>query len=247
MSKLYIRKSVTLIFIFVIGFTGHSAAQTIKTGLSVGLNRHSFNVEGGSGALQPGIGLAGTYGLPVILTYNHWSIHTGIYANNLSRSYYFRLPNGQTFGRRSFENGLSTNKIPFLVGYDIISNEKFSIEPKLGFSWLTSRRKGHLGSGSGSFQYGFGSETVTPVEYSSDSYAVNRNKFLAEMGLDITIPLYRSLLLTFGGQYSLGLQPIDKTNFDYIINEERSYSGSLKSRASGWNFNIGITLPVYRW
>lgn len=190
-SSIY--KNVGLIFIFIIVFFGSAVAQnTIKTGLSVGFNRHSFSVEGESGALQPGVGLAGTYGLPVIFTYKDWSVHTGIYVNNLSRAYYFRLPNGQTFGRRSFENGLSTNKIPFLVGYDIISNEKLSITPKLGFSWLTSRRTGHLGSGSGSFQYGFGPETTTLVEYSSDSYAVNKNKFLAEMGLDITIPLYRS-------------------------------------------------------
>ena len=133
------------------------------------------------------------------------------------------------------------------MGYDIIANEKFSVTPKLGVSWLTSRKTGYTGSSEGSFSYNAGSETVTLVHYSTKDYAVNKNKFLAEMGLDITIPLYRSFLLTFGGQYSLGLQPIEQAYFTYTINEEHSYSGTLKSRASGWNFNIGITVPIYRW
>ena len=247
MNNSYILKSVALIIIFIIAFAGHSAAQSIKTGLSVGFNRHTFAVEEGTGALQPGVGLAGTFGLPLIFTYNNWSAHTGIYRNNLSRAYYFQMPSAQSLGQRSFENGLSSYKIPFLLGYAIIANEKLSITPKFGFSWLTSRRTGYTGSSEGSFSYNAGSETVTLVDYSTKNYAVNKNKFLMEMGLDITIPLYRSFLLTFGGQYSLGLQPIEQADFTYTINEERSYSGSLKSRASGWNFNIGLSFPLHSW
>ena len=247
MNKSCTYKSAALIFVFLIGFSGQSAAQTIKTGLSVGFNRHISTVEGGSAALQPGVGLAGTFGLPLIFTYNHWSVHTGIYRNNLSRAYYFRLSSGQTLGQDSFENGLSTYKIPFLLGYDIISNDKFSVSPKIGFSWLTSRRVGYTGYTEGSFSYELRSEAVTLVEYSTENYAVNKNKFLAEMGVDITIPLYRSFLLTIGGQYSLGLQTIEQADFTYTINQERTYAGTLKSRASGWNVNIGLSFPLHSW
>jgi|AntRauTorcE11898_2_1112593.scaffolds.fasta_scaffold30311_3 hypothetical protein len=83
-------KTVNILTIILFASIGLANAQTtIEAGFSVGFNRHSFGVQDGNGILQPGIALAGTYGLPVVIKRNNWELHTGFYANDFSQSFYF--------------------------------------------------------------------------------------------------------------------------------------------------------------
>src|SRR5699024_4319538 len=212
------------------------AQTTVDAGFSVGFNRHTFSAENGNVFLQPGIALAATYGLPVVIKRNKWELHTGFYANDLSQSFYFTTPNGATYGERSYSNGISTYKIPLRMGRTIQWTEVTSLSPQIGFSWLTSRRTGPTGTASGSLG--------TTVEYSTQNSAVNKNKFMAEVGLDVNFSVFRNLILSAGAQYSLGLQPIEKLNVSYQINDQ-TYEGVIHSKGSGWKFNLGLKIPLY--
>src|SRR5699024_3345414 len=108
--------------------------------------------------------------------------------------------------------------------------------PQIGFSWLTSRRTGPTGTASGSWG--------TAVEYSTQNSAVNKNKFMAEAGLDVNFSVFRNLILTAGALYSLGLQPIEKLNVSYQINDQ-IYEGVIHSKGSGWKFNLGLRILLY--
>ena len=137
--------------IFFVTLTSANAQVTLETGFSIGFNRHTFGVENNNGILQPGIGLAATYGLPIILRKNKWELHTGIFANDLSQSYYFKTSGNNSFGQRSFSSGLETYKIPLHIGRNLQWTEKVNLSPQVGFAWLTSRRTGYLGSVKGSY------------------------------------------------------------------------------------------------
>lgn len=163
-------------------------------------------------------------------------MHTGFFSNNLSRSFYFTFPAGGTVGKNSFSSGLSSYKIPLLIGRTIQWTENVSLSPQIGFSWLTNRRIGPAGKGGGSY----GSR----VKYTIESKAVNKNKFMAEAGLDVNISIFRNVTLKIGAQYSLGLQPMEKANVTYTINEQ-TYHGTLISKDSGWKFNIGFLFPLF--
>jgi len=110
-------KTATLIIIILIASADFAQAQiSVEGGFSVGFNRHTFSVNDDSGILQPGLALAGTYGFPIIIKKDKWELHTGFYGNELSQSFYFNAPNGNIFGQRSFENGISSFKIPVHIG-----------------------------------------------------------------------------------------------------------------------------------
>src|SRR6056297_815045 len=101
-------KVIFILFIILIGSADFAKAQiSVEGGFSVGFNRHTFSVDDNSGILQPGIALAGTYGVPIIVKKDKWELHTGFYSNELSHAFFFDIPNGLTLGQRSFQNGIS--------------------------------------------------------------------------------------------------------------------------------------------
>lgn len=233
---------VIFVAIFFAILTSANAQVTLETGLSIGFNRHTFSVENSSGILQPGLGLAATYGLPIILRRNNWELHTGIFANDLTQSYYFQTSSNASFSQGSFSSGLETYKIPVHIGRNLQWTEKVSLSPQLGLAWLTNRRTGYLGSVKGSY--------ITPserIDYTAENSSVSTNKFFAEAGLDANIALYRKIDLTIGAQYSLGLQKIEKMDVSYQINQGRTYTGTVYSKGSGWKFNVGIKFPLAAW
>lgn len=228
-------KTVIIIIAILFFSLDLSYAQTsVEAGFSVGFNRHTFSTEDESGILQPGLALAGTYGFPVVIKKNSWELHTGFYGNDLSQSYYFNVPGGATYGKRAFSNGISTYKIPFRVGRTLVWTNKASLSPQIGFSWLTSQRTGPTGMGSGS--YG------STVEYNFETQAINKNKFMAEAGMDLNISVFRTLILSLGAQYSLGLQSVEKIDVSYQVNDQ-TYEGTVYSKGTGWKFNIGLKFP----
>lgn len=233
----HFRKIVAVLIVVLFASTDFAKAQlSVEGGFSVGFNRHTFSVDDDSGILQPGIALAGTYGFPIIIKKNKWELHTGFYGNELSQSFYFNTPNGNTFGQRSFENGISSFKIPVHIGRSLQWTDVTSLSPQIGFSWLTSQRTGFTGTSSGS--YG------NYVEYETVDRAVNKNKFLAEAGMDVHYAVFRGLKLTAGAHYSLGLQKVEEVDVTYNV-DNLTYEGTMISRGSGWKFNIGLTLPLY--
>jgi hypothetical protein len=228
-----------VISIFVIiGFTSTAlkAQITVEGGLSVGFNRHTFSVNDDSGILKPGLALAGAYGFPIIIERNKWELHTGFYGNELSQSFYFSTRSGNTFGQRSFENGISSFKIPIHLGKKIQWMDVTSLSPQLGLAWLTSQRTGLTGTSSGS--YG------SYVQYQTVERAVSKNKFLAEAGMDINFAIFGDLKLRLGAHYSLGLQNVEEVDVSYQVNNQ-TYQGTMISKGSGWKFNIGLTIPLY--
>ena len=234
-------KIVTILIIVLFASTDFAKAQisSIESGFSVGFNRHTFSVDDDSGILQPGIALAGTYGFPVIIKKNKWELHTGFYGNELSHSYYFDIPNGPTLGKRAYSNGISSFKIPLHIGRTVQWTKVTSLSPQIGFAWLTSQRTGVTGYSTGRGSYG------NYVEYEHIDRAVNKNKFLAEAGMDINFAIFWGLKLTAGAHYSLGVQKIEEVDVTYEI-DNRTYEGTMISRGSGWKFNLGLTLPLYR-
>jgi hypothetical protein len=232
-------KTATLIIIILIASADFAQAQiSVEGGFSVGFNRHTFSVNDDSGILQPGLALAGTYGFPIIIKKDKWELQTGFYGNELSQSFYFNAPNGNTFGQRSFENGISSFKIPLHIGRTLQWTTVTSLSPQLGFAWLTSQRTGVTGASTARGSYG------NNIEYESIDRAVNKNKFLAEAGMDVNFAVFRGLNLTVGAHYSLGLQKIEEVDVTYEI-DNQTYEGTMISRGSGWKFNLGLTIPLY--
>jgi hypothetical protein len=232
-------KIVTVLIIVLFASTDFAKAQisSVEGGFSVGFNRHTFSIDDDSGILQPGIALAGAYGFPVIIKKDKWELHTGFYGNELSHSYYFDIPNGPTLGKRSYSNGISSFKIPLHIGRTVQWTEVTSFSPQIGFAWLTSRRTGMTGTSSG--YYG------NYVEYETVDRAVNKNKVLAEAGMDMNFAIFWGLKLTIGAHYSLGIQRMEEVDVTYEI-DNQTYEGTMTSRGSGWKFNLGLTLPLYR-
>ncbi len=232
-------KIVAVFIVVLLASVDFAKAQisSVEGGFAVGFNRHTFSVDDDSGILKTGIALAGTYGFPVILKKDKWELHTGFYGNELSHSYYFDIPNGPTLGERSYSNGISSFKIPLHIGYTVQWTEITSFSPQIGFAWLTSQRTGNTGTSSGF--YG------NYVEYETVNRAVSKNKFLAEAGMDMNFAIFWGLKLTIGAQYSLGLQKMEKVDVTYEVDNQR-YEGTMISRGSGWKFNLGLTLPLYR-
>lgn len=238
--KLFHHSVTVIAFLTIVLVTSADLAKaqtTIDGGFSVGFNRHTFSVDDDSGFLQPGLALAGTYGFPIIIRRNEWELHTGFYGNELSQAFYFNTPNGTTFGQRSFENGISSFKIPIHLGRTIQWTDVTSLSPQLGFAWLTSQRTGLTGTSGGSYG-GY-------VQYQTVERAVNKNKFLAEAGMDFNFEIFGNLKLTLGAHYSLGLQKVEEVDVIYQINNQ-TREGTMISRGSGWKFNFGLTLPLYR-
>lgn len=233
----FLKSSLILISMLLFWVHVTHAQTSVKTGISVGFNRHTFSIENSVGSLKPGVALAGTYGIPVTITQKKWELHTGFFANDLSQAFYFQAPNSGTYGRREFTNGISSFKIPLKIGRLIRWTSVTTLSPQIGFSWLTNRRTDMTGTGSGS--YG------SAIAYEFKTYGVNKNKFLAEAGLDVNISLLRSLDLELGAHYALGLQTMEKIDITYQINSE-TYSGTVVSKGTGWKFNVGLKIPLYR-
>ncbi|SMO79366.1 hypothetical protein [Fodinibius sediminis] len=230
-------KIITVLLVLIASTDFAKGQTSVEGGFSIGFNRHTFSVDDDSGILQPGLALAGTYGLPIIIKKDKWELHTGFYGNELSHSFYFDTRNGNTFGQRSFENGISSFKIPVHIGRTLQWTNLTSLTPQIGFAWLTSQRTGLTGTSSGSYgRY---------VEYETVGRTVNKHKFLAEAGMDINFAIFRGMKLTVGAHYSLGLQKVEEVDVTYEINNQ-SYEGTMISRGSGWKFNLALTLPLYK-
>lgn len=214
------------------------AQTSIQAGFSAGFNLQSFTAEDDRGYLQPGNGMAATLGVPIIITKDKWSLQTGFFSNHLTRAYYFQTPGRQYGSAYSYDSGLSSYKIPLIVSRELRpmhSNLGFS--PHAGISWLTSRRTGRTGEGSGN---------MNGLEYTVIGRAFNRNKFLAEIGMDLNYHLSRNFILYGGVTWSFGLQEVEELEISYQLPNEGIQTGFLKSKASGRNFHIGLKIPFYR-
>lgn len=233
------------LFLVLAPITAVHAQTTVEAGLSVGFNRHTFTVDSDNSLLQPGIGLSATYGFPIVVRNSNWELHTGLYENNLSQAFYFQTSQTATYGERSFSNGLSTFKIPVLVGRRLELTRNVSFSPRAGISWLTSQRTGLTGTESGSYA-SFGQNSGV-VEYTAEHLAISKNKFMTEIGMDLNINLYRNIDLALGAQYALGLQTMEKSEVSYQINQGSTYTGTVNSKGSGWKFNAGLTFPLVSW
>ncbi|HET6528525.1 MAG TPA: hypothetical protein VFG39_07210 [Balneolaceae bacterium] len=245
MQLFYFLKRSILPFIIILLSFGTASAQTIKTEVSAGFNRPAFNIiDDESGILQPGTDLTSTYGLSVLVMENNWVFKTGIYSMDFAHAFYFKLDNGLSSEEQIISN-ISTYRIPISFGREIMLTGGFSITPKAGFSWLTSQATDTTGISSDVVTNFSGAGNANRVEYEAISRAVNKNKFLAEVGLDLNFQLNWIFVLKVGARYSFGLQPIEKTEITYQINNGETYTGTLVSDGSGWNFNVGLVIPIY--
>lgn len=229
-----------LLFVVCLFITNNAFAQlSVYSGFNGGINSHTFTVNDQNGVLQPGMGEEYTFGIPIIVAKGSWSIQTGIFSNNLTRAYYFKTPDGEQYGDKyDDESSISTLKIPLIFGKEFKLVNRVSIAPKVGLVWLTDRSKSdsteiHKGTLSG--------ENFMEIE--SVSNVVNKNKFMAEAGLDINIYPFRHLMIIGGVSYSYGLQPIEDTYVTYKLGDEE-FTEVLESKGSGLNFHVGIRIPI---
>lgn len=228
------------LFIFCFFITNIATAQiSIHSGFTAGKSNHTFTVDGENNVLKPGIGEEMTYGIPLHIAKGTWSIQTGIFTNNLTRAFYFKTPNGSQYGNKHDDTrSISTLKVPLIVSKEFKLVNRVSIAPKAGFAWLTDRTK--------SDSTDVLSGTINDPNFQmveSISNVVNKNKFMAEAGVDLNIYPFRHFMLTAGITYSYGLRPIEKTNVVYQLDGEEA-SETLISRGSGLNFHVGLKIPL---
>lgn len=228
------------LFIFCFFFTNIASAQlSVHTGFNAGKSEHTFTVDGQNDILQPGIGEEVTYGIPIRLAVGSWSFQTGIFSNNLTRAFYFKTPDGSQYGsKHNDQRSISTLKIPFIISKEFKLLNRVSFAPKAGFVWLTDRTN----SDSTEVLSGTINESNFLV-VESISNVVNKNKFLAEAGLDVNIYPFRHFMLTAGISYSYGLQRIETTDITYRLDGEEA-TETLVSRGSGLNIQVGLKIPL---
>lgn len=228
------------LFIFFFLVTNIATAQlSVHTGFTAGNNIHTFTVDDQNNVLQPGIGEEVAYGIPIRLAVGSWSFQTGIFSNNLTRAFYFKTPDGSQYGsKRDDQRSISSLKIPFIFSKEFKIVNRVSLAPKVGLAWLTNRTK----SDSTEVLDGMIKEPDFHV-IESASNVVNKNKFLAEAGVDLNIYPFRHFMLTAGISYSYGLQPIENTNVTYRLDGEE-ITETLVSRGSGLNFQVGLRIPL---
>ncbi|HEX6981490.1 MAG TPA: hypothetical protein VF181_01910 [Balneolaceae bacterium] len=244
MQLFYLFKRATFPFTIILLISlAPASAQTIKTEFSAGFNLNAFSVtDDEGGILQPGTGLASTYGVSLLVMENYWTFKTGIYATELPNAFYFQLDSGGLSNEQSFSN-ISTYRIPVILGREVMLTDWLSITPQAGLSWLTSRATDTTGISSGITANFDGSGNS--IQYDTISRAANKYKFLAEAGLDLNFQLNWIFVLKLGARYSFGLQPIERTEITYQLNSGETYTGTLVSDGSGWNFNVGLVIPIY--
>jgi hypothetical protein len=246
MQLFYFCKRITPIaLIFLLLSLNTASGQTIKTEFSAGFSRNTFSVmDDENGILQPGMGLSSTYGVSLLIMENYWTFKTGIYATELANAFYFQLENGATSNEQSFSN-ISTYRIPVIFGREIMLTGGISITPQAGFSWLTNSVTDTTGTSFNKAAKFGDSGNTDQIEYDTISLSPNKSKFLAEVGLDLNFQLNWIFVLKAGVRYSFGLQPIERTEITYRLNNGETYTGTLVSDGSGWNFNVGLVIPIY--
>lgn len=227
------------IFCFV--FTNIATAQlSVHSGFTAGQNRYTFSVDDQRDVLRSGIGEEITYGVPLRIAIGSWSFQTGIFSTDLSRAYYFKTPDGTQYGsKHDDQSSISTLKIPFIISKEFKLVNRVSLAPKAGFVWLTDQTK----SDSTEVLNGTINEPDFEV-IESVSNVVNKNKFLAEAGVDLNIYPFRHFILTAGITYSYGLQRIETTDVTYRLNGEEA-TETLISKGSGLNFHVGLRIPIH--
>lgn len=229
-----------LLFIFSFFVTNIATAQlSVHTGFIAGENRHTFTVEEQDAVLQPGIGESMSYGVPFQIAKGSWSFQTGLFSTKLTRAYYFETPDGTQYGsKHDYENSISTLEIPLTITKEFKLVNRVSLAPKVGFVWLTNRTN----SDSTDVLNGTINEPDF-VEVRSVSNIVNKNKFLAQAGVDLNIYPFRHLILTAGVTYRYGLKNIETTAVTYRLDGEEM-TETLVSDGSGLNFHVGLKIPL---
>lgn len=229
------------LFIFCFFFSAIATAQlSVHTGFTAGTNQYSFTVDGQEDVLQPGTGEELTFGVPIRIAKGTWSFQTGIYTTNLSRAYYFKTPDGSQYGSKDDdETTLSTLKVPLIVSKEFKLIKGISLAPKVGLAWLTNRTD----SDSTEVLNGTINETDFQ-EIGSVTHVVNKNKFLAEAGIDLNIYPFRHFILTAGVTYNYGLQSIETTDVTYSINGEE-FTETLVSKGNALSFHVGLSIPIH--
>ena len=202
---------------------------------------HTFTAEDENSILRAGEGSVITYGIPLILSKDKWSIHTGFYVNDLTRAFYFVTPDGTQFGSDNDSiTGLSAFKVPLLVSRDFKLIDRVSITPHVGVSWLTNTQADTVETRAGTVD--------NLVDYTLTSVVDNKHKMMGELGISLNINPAGALILTGGVHYSYGLRNIESANIDYQIHSGEGYTGEgvLKSRGSALGFQVGLKIPLYR-
>lgn len=230
-----------ILFVFCFVFTNIANAQlSVHSGFTTGMNRYTFSVDGPNDVLQSGIGEEITYGVPIRVAKGKWSFQTGIYSTSLSRAFYFKTPDGTQYGdKNDDQSSISTLEIPFIVSKEFKLVNRVSLAPKVGLVWLTDKTN--------SDSTDVFSGTISEPDFEvlgGVSSVVNKNKFLAEAGMDLNIYPFRYFILTAGATYRYGLQQIETTDITYKLDGEE-FTETLKSRGNGFNFYIGIKVPIH--
>lgn len=229
-----------LLFIISFFFTNIAIAQlSVHSGFTAGKSNHTFTVDNQNNILQPGIGEEITYGVPIRLAVGSWSFQTGLFSSNLTRAYYFETPGGTQYGSKyDDKRSISTFKIPFIFSKEFKLVNRVSLAPKVGLAWLTDRTKSD------------NTEVLSGTINESDFHVIesvsnveNKNKFLAEAGLDLNIYPFRHFMLTAGISYSYGLQRIETTDITYSLNGEEA-TETLVSRGNGLHIQAGLKIPL---
>jgi hypothetical protein len=239
-KKLNLVSMKYILFIISFFFANISTAQlSVHSGFTAGKSIHTFTVDNQNDVLQSGIGEENTYSVPIRLAVGSWSFQTGLFSNNLTRAYYFETPGGTQYGNKyDDKRSISTFKIPFIFSKEFKLVNRVSLAPKVGIAWLTDRTESDStevlsGTISGpDFQV---VESVSNVE--------NKNKFLAEAGLDLNIYPFRHFIITAGISYSYGLQRIETTDITYSLNGEET-TETLVSKGNGFNIQVGLKIPL---
>lgn len=237
--------SICFSLLVVLVTSGSLYAQVIKTGISFGYKQSTFTViNDESGHLHAGNAYTSTYGLSVYLLRDLWSFETGFYSVEMPNAFYFESNNGISSKEQSFSS-ISTFRVPVIFSREFPLTEWFSFAPSIGFSWLTNDASGPAVSTTELKTVSFQSSGTDVVQYEYFSRIPNESKFLGEVGVDLNFQLTWIFLLKLETHYSFGLRPVEETEINYRINGGELHTGTLVSRGSGWNFGVGIVIPIY--
>ena len=127
--------------------------------------------------------------------------------------------------------------------YDVYKGKVF-IVPSFGVSVLTHFSAGNYGTGSDSFSY----LTLTGNGNGSVDYTGVRNSRIglmlkAGIGGEYRIPIKFPLYATANLEYNHGIKEIDEIQVSTSLNETPDVS-TIKYLGSGWNFSLGVRIPV---
>lgn len=133
--------------------------------------------------------------------------------------------------------------IRFRYFYDVYKG-RVHIVPTLGISVLTHFSAGDYSSGSDDFSY----SSLTGIASGSVNFSGTRTGRIglmlkAGIGGEYRIPIQFPLFATASLEYNHGLKEIDEIQVSTSLSETPIIS-TIKYIGSGWNFSIGVRIPI---